>query len=149
MGTEESTCWEEPWVLYGSQFDNKFHIKKQSFNIYLFSRERETETESKWGRGRDRGRHRIQRNSSPALGSVLMAQSLESASDSVSAALSASPLLAHCLSLSTINIEKNFRVLCSNYPSIKLGCGGSVHYARCQRDTKMDNALSAFRELLF
>ena len=28
MGTEEGTCWDEPWVLYGNQFDNKFHIKK-------------------------------------------------------------------------------------------------------------------------
>ena len=23
MGTEEGTCWDEHWVLYGSQFDNK------------------------------------------------------------------------------------------------------------------------------
>ena len=28
MGIEEGTCWEEHWVLYGNQFDNKFHIKK-------------------------------------------------------------------------------------------------------------------------
>ena len=27
MGIEEGTCWDEHWVLYGSQFDNKFHIK--------------------------------------------------------------------------------------------------------------------------
>ena len=37
--------------------------------------------------------------SSPALGSVLMAQSLEPASDSVSPSLSAHPLLMLCLSL--------------------------------------------------
>ena len=28
MGIEEDTCWDEHWVLYGNQFDNKFHIKK-------------------------------------------------------------------------------------------------------------------------
>ena len=39
-------------------------------------------------------------SSSPALGSVLRAQSLESASDSVSPSLSAPPLLMLCLSLS-------------------------------------------------
>ena len=26
-GTEEGTCWDEHWVLYGNQFDNKFHVK--------------------------------------------------------------------------------------------------------------------------
>ena len=26
MGIEEGTCWDEHWVLYGNQFDNKFHI---------------------------------------------------------------------------------------------------------------------------
>ena len=25
----EGTCWDEHWVLYGNQFDNKFHIKKK------------------------------------------------------------------------------------------------------------------------
>ena len=24
MGIEEGTCWDEHWVLYGNQFDNKF-----------------------------------------------------------------------------------------------------------------------------
>ena len=38
--------------------------------------------------------------SSPTSGSVLTAQSLEPASDSVSASLSAPPLLVHALSLS-------------------------------------------------
>ena len=28
MDTEEGPCWDEHWVLYGNQFDNKFHIKK-------------------------------------------------------------------------------------------------------------------------
>ena len=28
MGIEEGTCWDEHWVLYTNQFDNKFHIKK-------------------------------------------------------------------------------------------------------------------------
>ena len=27
MGIEEGTCWDEHWVLYGNQFDDKFHIK--------------------------------------------------------------------------------------------------------------------------
>ena len=29
MGIEEGTSWDEHWVLYGNQFDNKFHIKKK------------------------------------------------------------------------------------------------------------------------
>ena len=29
MGIEEGTCWDEHWVLYGNQFDNKFHNKKK------------------------------------------------------------------------------------------------------------------------
>ena len=29
MGIEEGTCWDEHWVLYGNQFDNKLHIKKK------------------------------------------------------------------------------------------------------------------------
>ena len=28
MGIEEGTFWDEHWVLYGNQFDNKFYIKK-------------------------------------------------------------------------------------------------------------------------
>ena len=43
--------------------------------------------------------------SSPMLGSVLTAQSLEPASDSVSPSLSAPPLLMLCLSLSLKNKE--------------------------------------------
>ena len=27
MGIEESTCWDEHWMLYENQFDNKFHNK--------------------------------------------------------------------------------------------------------------------------
>ena len=30
MGIEEGTFWDDHWVLYGNQFDNKFHIKKNS-----------------------------------------------------------------------------------------------------------------------
>ena len=41
--------------------------------------------------------------SSPATGSVLIAQNLQTASDSVSPSLSAPPLLACCLSLSPKN----------------------------------------------
>ena len=28
MGIEEGTFWDEHWVLYGNQFDSKFHILK-------------------------------------------------------------------------------------------------------------------------
>ena len=28
MGIEEGIFWDEHWVLYGNQFDNKFHKKK-------------------------------------------------------------------------------------------------------------------------
>ena len=28
MGIEEGTYWDEHWILYGNQFDNKFHIRK-------------------------------------------------------------------------------------------------------------------------
>ena len=54
--------------------------------------------------------------SGPALGSVLTAQSLEPASDSVARSLSASPLLMLCLSLSKINktLKKNFFLMTNN-----------------------------------
>ena len=29
MGIEEGTYWDEHWVLYGNQFENKFHILKK------------------------------------------------------------------------------------------------------------------------
>ena len=29
MGIEEGTCWDEHWVLYGNQFNNKIYIKKK------------------------------------------------------------------------------------------------------------------------
>ena len=37
MGIEEGTFWDEHWVLYGNQFDNKLHIlkKKKSKCRYL------------------------------------------------------------------------------------------------------------------
>ena len=46
---------------------------------------------------------------SPAPGSVLTAQSLEPALDSVSPSFSVPPLLARTLSLSKINIKKNLK----------------------------------------
>ena len=49
-------------------------------------------------------------SSSPTSGSVLTAQSLEPASDSVSPALSAPPLLVLCLSLS-LKINKHSKKL--------------------------------------
>ena len=33
MGIEEGTFWDEHWVLYGNQFDNKFHILKKKRNL--------------------------------------------------------------------------------------------------------------------
>ena len=30
MGIEVGTFWDEHWVLYGNQFDNKFHIFKKN-----------------------------------------------------------------------------------------------------------------------
>ena len=50
MGIEEGTFRDEHWVLYGDQFDNKFHIK---FFFYL----RETVSG-----GRGRGKERILSN---------------------------------------------------------------------------------------
>ena len=29
MGIEEGTYWDEHWVLYGNQFDNKLYIKNK------------------------------------------------------------------------------------------------------------------------
>ena len=69
MDIEEGTCWDEHWVLYRNQFDNKFHILRKikikikqpvwvslifsDFLFYFFrlfiyfegERERETETD--------------------------------------------------------------------------------------------------------
>ena len=64
MGIEEGTCWDEHWVLYGNQSDNKLYFFNVFFYVYLFFRQRETEHEQ--GRGRERGRHRI-RNRLQAL----------------------------------------------------------------------------------
>ena len=33
MGTEEGTFCDDQWVLYGNQFDNKFHIKKSIYQM--------------------------------------------------------------------------------------------------------------------
>ena len=38
MGIEEGTCWDEHGVLYGNQFDNKFHIKKKPTDTMLYSK---------------------------------------------------------------------------------------------------------------
>lgn len=29
MGTEEGTCWDEHWLLYGNRFDDKLFEKKK------------------------------------------------------------------------------------------------------------------------
>ena len=57
-------------------------------------------------------------SSSPALGSVLTARSLEPALDSVSPALSAPPQLVLCLSLSVLNRRISQNMLLS----FCLGC---------------------------
>ena len=36
MGIEEGTFWDEHWVLYGNQFDNKFHILKKTKTEVVF-----------------------------------------------------------------------------------------------------------------
>ena len=33
MVIEEGTFWDEHWVLYGNQFDNKFHILKKNQGV--------------------------------------------------------------------------------------------------------------------
>ena len=33
MGIEEGTFWDEHWVLYGNQFDNKLHILKKKKEV--------------------------------------------------------------------------------------------------------------------
>ena len=39
MGIEEGTFWDEHWVLYGNQFDNKFHIlKKKRIKVPITSK---------------------------------------------------------------------------------------------------------------
>ena len=35
MGIEEGTFWDEHWVLYGNQFDNKFHILKKKERLFI------------------------------------------------------------------------------------------------------------------
>ena len=30
MGIEEDTCWDDHWVLYIIQFDNKLYLKKKA-----------------------------------------------------------------------------------------------------------------------
>ena len=39
MGIEEGTCWDEHWVLYGNQFDNKFHILKKNKLWFIYTME--------------------------------------------------------------------------------------------------------------
>ena len=38
MSIEEGIFWDEHWVLYGNQFDNKFHIlkKKKKEKVYKY-----------------------------------------------------------------------------------------------------------------
>ena len=42
MGMEEGTCWDEHWVLYGNQFDNKFHIKKRHKHTCIMGKKEDT-----------------------------------------------------------------------------------------------------------
>ena len=34
MGIEEGTFWDENWVLYGNQLDNKLHILKKKKRMF-------------------------------------------------------------------------------------------------------------------
>ena len=101
-GIEEGTFWDEHWVLYGNQFDSKLHILKKKCKHHLegyikrgawvaqpIKRPTWAQVMISWFV-----------SSSPASGSVLTAQSLEPASDSVSPSLSAPPPFMLCLSLS-------------------------------------------------
>ena len=40
MGIEEGTFWDEHWVLYGNQFDNKLHILKKKEEVAVELREK-------------------------------------------------------------------------------------------------------------
>ena len=40
MGIEEGICWDEHWVLYGNQFDNKFHILKKNRHVDQWEKNR-------------------------------------------------------------------------------------------------------------
>ena len=40
MGIEEGTFWDEHWVLYGNQFDNKLHILKKKKRFLSLERKR-------------------------------------------------------------------------------------------------------------
>ena len=35
MGIEKGTCWDEQWVLYGNQFDNRLYLVKQNYKINI------------------------------------------------------------------------------------------------------------------
>ena len=37
MDIKEGTCWDEHWMLYRNQFDNKFHIKKNKIKHFLMT----------------------------------------------------------------------------------------------------------------
>ena len=45
MGIEEGTFWDEHWVLYGNQFDNKFHILEKKIKINKWERKLKTTSE--------------------------------------------------------------------------------------------------------
>ena len=48
MGIEEGTFWDEHWVLYGNQFDNKFHVLKKKKKRKGFGSQRPTVYCGKW-----------------------------------------------------------------------------------------------------
>ena len=35
MGIEKGTCWDEQWVLYGNQFDNRLYLVKKNYKISI------------------------------------------------------------------------------------------------------------------
>ena len=49
MGIEEGTFWDEHWVLYGNQSDNKFHILKKKEISFDTFKHLSLEQEISWG----------------------------------------------------------------------------------------------------
>ena len=48
MGIEEDTFWDEHWVLYRNQFDNKFHNKNKQNNANNISVKEVVSTKNKF-----------------------------------------------------------------------------------------------------
>ena len=96
-------------ILEDNPGRNVFYLSQSNFLLDTLSKARETKANTNWGAWVAQSvEHPTSAqvmisqsvSSSPASGSVLTAQSLEPASDSMSPSFSAPPLLMLCLSLS-------------------------------------------------